>query len=304
MVEGGSSDAVALAVSFSDAGLETDLIEPDAATRERIAHFLKRDGVGASLSLRSEERDISYATRIVSEAGAAGARVFHTSFHKMPEGGVAIVPTPPASRRLIEICPGAEASEASLEAARGLVAATGRQVYVSTPGAGSTVFHLWRALVQTAERLLLEGADPFETDEALGARGWDLGVFEAQDLIGSDRLLADRRAVGAPVCPVHDRMVEEGRLGRAASVGWYRYPGGGGAVIDPLVEDLIREEAHFAGVVPVARSAEEVAEMLETMLRAEAEVVLGGGDVALILREGFGLPVSGQTEPAVLKDQL
>ncbi|MFK5997198.1 MAG: 3-hydroxyacyl-CoA dehydrogenase family protein [Rhodobacterales bacterium] len=48
--------------------------------------------------------------------------------------------------------------------------------------------------------------------------------------------------------PIADRMVEEGRLGKKSGVGWYRYPGGGGAVIDPLLEDMIIEESYFAKV--------------------------------------------------------
>jgi 3-hydroxyacyl-CoA dehydrogenase len=41
-------------------------------------------------------------------------------------------------------------------------------------------------------------------------------------------------------------MIELGKLGRKTSAGWYRYPGGGGKVEDPIVADLAIEEAHFA----------------------------------------------------------
>ena len=43
-------------------------------------------------------------------------------------------------------------------------------------------------------------------------------------------------------------------------MGWYRYPGGGGAVIDPLIEDLIVEEARFAGIRAVAMTPTQAAD--------------------------------------------
>lgn len=93
------------------------------------------------------------------------------------------------------------------------------------------------------EELLFEGSNPWELDEALEAGGMVQGPCAMQDLIGLDVIKAARTV---PFL-VADRMVAEGRVGRKVGVGWFRYPGGGGAVIDPLVEDLIREEAHFAG---------------------------------------------------------
>ncbi|MBY6048943.1 3-hydroxyacyl-CoA dehydrogenase family protein [Vannielia litorea] len=93
------------------------------------------------------------------------------------------------------------------------------------------------------EALLLEGSNPWELDEALEAGGMAQGPCAMQDQIGLDVIKSAR---SEPFL-VADRMVAEGRLGRKVGVGWFRYPGGGGAVIDPLVEDLIREEAHFAG---------------------------------------------------------
>lgn len=98
----------------------------------------------------------------------------------------------------------------------------------------------WRA----CERLLYRHTTPWELDEALLAWGYSLGPCEAQDLIGLDLVLTARE--GAVVTPVLPRMVAEGRLGKQFGWGYYRYPGGGGAVIDPLIEDLICEEAWFA----------------------------------------------------------
>lgn len=87
---------------------------------------------------------------------------------------------------------------------------------------------------------------PWELDEALTAVGFEIGPCEAQDLVGLEKVLLRRRTMGGPET-ILARMVAEGRQGKGAGWGYYRYPGGGGAVIDPLLEDLIDEEAHFAG---------------------------------------------------------
>lgn len=93
------------------------------------------------------------------------------------------------------------------------------------------------------EDLLFRHTTPWELDEALEACGFELGPCEAMDLLGLEKVLA--RCPDRPG-PVLRRMVAEGRMGKIGGVGFYRYPGGGGAVIDPLIEDLIREEAWFA----------------------------------------------------------
>ena len=109
------------------------------------------------------------------------------------------------------------------------------------------------------ERLMYHHTNPWELDEALSNWGYAMGPCEAQDLIGLDKVLA--RQPHRPV-PILGRMVSEGRLGKIGGVGYYRYPGGGGAVIDPLIEDLILEEAWFGKVSRKDCSEEElVAEM-------------------------------------------
>lgn len=95
----------------------------------------------------------------------------------------------------------------------------------------------------TGEALMFSHTNPWELDEALTDWGYEIGPCEAQDLFGLEKVLA--RHPDRPV-PILARMVAEGRMGKGGGVGYYRYPGGGGAVIDPLIEDLILEEAWFA----------------------------------------------------------
>lgn len=128
------------------------------------------------------------------------------------------------------------------------------------------------AFWQTAEHLLYHHTNPWELDEALVEWGYAIGPCEAQDLIGLDKILT--RAPARPT-PVLARMVAEGRMGKKGGVGFYRYPGGGGAVVDPLIEDLILEEAWFG---KVARSEMEDAALVAAM----------NGSIRTVLRQYDG----------------
>ncbi|MEP3278886.1 MAG: 3-hydroxyacyl-CoA dehydrogenase NAD-binding domain-containing protein [Stappiaceae bacterium] len=155
---------------------------------------------------------------------------------------------------------------------------------------------------EAAETLLIEGTNPWELDEAMVAFGYAMGPYEAQDLSGLDIAYANRRRQDTIRDPkrryvsISDRMVEEGRLGRKVGVGWYRYPGGGGKVIDPLIEDLVREEAYFAKVARRSFSDDQIRERLLLAMINEAADILSEGiaenaqAIDLVTVFGYGFP--------------
>ncbi|MCV3271760.1 3-hydroxyacyl-CoA dehydrogenase family protein [Roseobacter sinensis] len=147
-----------------------------------------------------------------------------------------------------------------------------------------------------ADQLLFEATTPWDLDAAMTDFGFETGVCAAQDIAGLDRVHARIRAAGETATPVLPRMVAEGRLGRTAGVGWYRYPGGGGLVIDPLVEDLLREEARFAGVSRRDLSDDIlIARLLLGLAKAALALLRAGADAALIDRvsqRALGFPAA------------
>lgn len=155
---------------------------------------------------------------------------------------------------------------------------------------------------EAADTLMMDGSNPWEIDEAMVAFGMAMGPYEAQDLSGLDIAFANRRRQDATrdrarrYIPISDRMVNEGRLGRKVGVGWYRYPGGGGKVMDPLVEDLAREEAWFAGVTRRRIDEAEIVERLILAMVNEAAAILSEGiassaaDIDLVTVLGYGFP--------------
>lgn len=147
------------------------------------------------------------------------------------------------------------------------------------------------AFWSAGEKLLFRHTNPWELDEALVDWGFGIGPCEAQDLVGLDLVL---RRQGAPVSPILSRMVAEGRLGKIGGVGFYRYPGRGGAVIDPLIEDLIREEAWFAKQERSELTHEEVLAQMLTALRETAHMLAGSamatGEIEKVLRAAVHFP--------------
>ena len=155
---------------------------------------------------------------------------------------------------------------------------------------------------EAADTVFLEGSSPWEIDEAMVDFGYPMGPYEAQDLSGLDIAHANRRRQDATrdpnrrYIPIADRMIELGKLGKKTSAGWYRYPGGGGKVEDPIVADLGIEEAHFAGVTRCDYSASDIQHrLLLAMINEAADILYEGiaasaADIDIVTVSGYGFP--------------
>lgn len=155
---------------------------------------------------------------------------------------------------------------------------------------------------EATDTVMMDGSNPWEIDEAMVEFGYPMGPYEMQDLSGLDIAYANRRRLDATrdparrYIPIADRMVEMGKLGRKTGVGWYRYPGGGPRVDDPVVEDLAIEEARFAKVTRRDFTPDEIRErMLIAMINEAAEILDEGiaqsaADIDLVTVAGYGFP--------------
>lgn len=155
---------------------------------------------------------------------------------------------------------------------------------------------------EAADTILLDAATPWDVDEAMVAFGYAMGPYEAQDLSGLDIAHANRRRQDATrdpkrrYIPIADRMIELGKLGKKVGAGWYRYPGGGGKVEDPIVADLALEEAHFAKITRCEYSEADITNRLLLAMINEAADILGEGiaasarDIDLVTVFGYGFP--------------
>ena len=155
---------------------------------------------------------------------------------------------------------------------------------------------------EAADTVFMDGSTPWEVDEAMVEFGYAMGPYEAQDLSGLDIAHANRRRQDATrdpnrrYIPIADRMVELGKLGKKTGAGWYRYPGGGGKVDDPIVADLALEECHFAGRTRTDYEGDEIRRRLLLAMINEAADILHEGiaqsaaDIDLVTVLGYGFP--------------
>ena len=309
VIVGSGAEAIAVASLGAKSGFDVVVVEEDTASAERFAVFLKQVGgeavqvtaaIGAlkSSEIVVEATDLPQAARLDLHRDIA-AEIPANALICCVDREVAVasplgncvgfhLAAPVHLRRLAEITPD---RQGNCEEAVALAKELGREAVICPRDSSLLSSELGRAWYAALEELQMRGAVPHEIDEALVAEGFAMGPHEAQDLVGTELAYADRRRRGDNSQLIADRMVEEGRLGKKVGVGWYRYPGGGGAVIDPLVEDLIREEAHFARVEQRNfRDAEIVAFLRHALTEAGRQTGAPSALLETVAIHGLGLP--------------
>lgn len=282
-VAGGSPLALALAVRAQAAGFDTVLIEGDPHDAQRSFDLLARAGVTLRVALGAPVADVVIDASGTGAHPAAGAAQHLSLAVGLPGPGRAVIDLSVPDLALAEVLEGSDPRALDVLARLGIPALC-VPVFIAAP--------LIAALEDAAEALVFDGSTPWEVDAVAEGAGFTLGPCAAQDLRGLDRAFARHKAQGSAM-PLIGRMVPEGRLGRAGGVGWYRYPGGGGRVIDPLIEDLAREEAYFAGHAVRAISPQDIRDRLLGALATAARRL--GADPALtarIVALAFGLTLT------------
>ena len=204
--------------------------------------------------------------------------------------------------KLLEIVQGAKSSDRAMATGYALAKRLGKvpvRAGVCDGFIGNRILARYR---EAADTVFMDGSTPWEVDDAMVEFGYAMGPYEAQDLSGLDIAYANRQRQAATrdpnrrYIPIADRMIELGKLGRKTSAGWYRYPGGGGKVEDPIVADLAIEEAHFSGITRTDYPSQEIRQRLVLAMINEAADILdagiaqSAGDIDLVTVFGYGFP--------------
>ena len=204
--------------------------------------------------------------------------------------------------KLLEIVRGAATSDQALAQGFLLARTLGKTPVLAGVCDGFIGNRILARYREAADTVFMDGSTPWEVDEAMVEFGYAMGPYEAQDLSGLDIAHANRRRQDATrdprrrYIPIADRMVELGKLGRKTGAGWYRYPGGGGRVDDPIVADLALEEAHLAGITRCDYSPDEIRRRLLLAMINEAAAIMEAGiaqsaaDIDLVTVLGYGFP--------------
>ena len=155
-----------------------------------------------------------------------------------------------------------------------------------------------------ADHMILDGATPYQIDDALEEFGFAMGPYAVSDLAGLDIGWAVRkrkRAEGldprARDVSFADRLCEQGHFGQKTGKGYYDYAAGPRSrVPNPDVPDLIAAERAEKGITARDYTAEEIVRRYMAAMVNEAAKVVGEGiarrplDVDMTLLFGYGFP--------------
>lgn len=166
---------------------------------------------------------------------------------------------------------------------------------------GNRILAVYRT---AADHMILDGASPFQIDDALEAFGFAMGPYAVGDLAGLDigwAVRKRRRAEGMDLrardVSFADKLCENGHFGQKTGKGYYIYEKGSRTrTPNPEVADHIAAERAEKGITPREFTAEDIVRRYMAAMVNEAAKVVGEGiarrplDVDMTLLFGYGFP--------------
>ncbi len=302
-----------------DAGLKRGLLTPAVASERRAAltvttDYMAAKDAGLAIEAAFESMEVKKTVLAALQAALRPDAVLatNTSYLDIDEMAAQLDDpsrlvglhffAPAHIMKLLEIVRGQATSDAALAVGFGLAKRLKKVPVLARVCDGFIGNRILARYREAADTVFMDGSTPWEVDEAMVDFGYAMGPYEAQDLSGLDIAHANRRRQDATrdparrYIPIADRMVELGKLGKKTGAGWYRYPGGGGKVEDPIVADLALEEAHFANRTRTDYDADTIRHRLVLAMINEAADILAEGiaeravDIDLVTVFGYGFP--------------
>jgi len=198
--------------------------------------------------------------------------------------------------RLLEVVRADKTSKPVLATVMGLAKQLGKIPVVSgvCPGfIGNRI--LFQRQVQ-ADKLISEGAMPWEVDEVIYDFGFPMGPFAMGDLAGLD--IGWEAVSSQGDTKLKDRLCELNRRGQKTGAGFYNYdPETRAKTPEPMVEELILEFSKKAGKTRRSISKEEILQRCIYPMINEGTRILDEGmsqrpsDIDVVWVNGYGWPV-------------
>jgi 3-hydroxyacyl-CoA dehydrogenase len=144
-----------------------------------------------------------------------------------------------------------------------------------------------------ADKLILEGALPWDVDRVLEAFGLPMGPFKMRDLAGMD---IGWNRTGSCSSTVREILCEQGRLGQKSRSGYYDYDAERRATPSAIAEEIVLQFAAQHGYVRRSVSDEEILERcLYPMVNEGARILADGiaeraSDIDMVWTTGYGWP--------------
>tara|TARA_B110000208_G_C11782784_1_gene434516 strand:- start:661 stop:1755 length:1095 start_codon:yes stop_codon:yes gene_type:complete len=209
---------------------------------------------------------------------------------------------------LLENVRGTCSSAETLATAMKLGKILGKKTVMAGNAFGFIGNRMVESYLREANYMLEEGALPADVDAPLRAFGMPMGPLQMSDLAGNDIGYSIRKDFGwddPATTPVPneryygalaDKLVEMGRLGQKAKMGWYDYSKGRAPVDDPAVEALIIAHSAEVGFERRAFGAQEILDRCLLPLINEGYKCIEEGiaqraeDVDVVYLYGYGFP--------------
>jgi 3-hydroxyacyl-CoA dehydrogenase len=145
-----------------------------------------------------------------------------------------------------------------------------------------------------AQKMVLEGAMPWDVDRVLYDFGFPMGPFAMSDLAGLDIGWVKEKSNGATI---RDVLCEQDRRGQKTGAGYYDYDENRVAKPSPVTEKVINDFIVKSGRNPRKISDEEILERcIYPMINEGAKILQEGkairaSDVDVVWVNGYGWPV-------------
>lgn len=145
-----------------------------------------------------------------------------------------------------------------------------------------------------AQKLVLEGAMPWDVDRVLYDFGFPMGPFAMSDLAGLDIGWSKEKSKGETI---RDQLCEMDRRGQKTSAGYYDYDENRNAKPSKVAEDIILAFAAKKGINRRTISDEEIIERCVYPMINEGAKILEEGkairasDIDIVWINGYGWPV-------------
>jgi 3-hydroxyacyl-CoA dehydrogenase len=197
--------------------------------------------------------------------------------------------------RLLEVVRGAKTGPSQLATAMELAKRIGKIAVVSGVCPGFIGNRMLGQRQAQAQRLILEGAKPWDVDRVLTRFGFPMGPFQMSDLAGLD--LGWRRETSKGES-IRDLLCERDRRGQKTSKGYYDYDAERVAAPSAEVEAIIAAFAERRGYRPRRVEDEEILErLLYPMINEGARILEEGiaqraSDIDVVWLNGYGWPAA------------
>jgi 3-hydroxyacyl-CoA dehydrogenase len=196
--------------------------------------------------------------------------------------------------RLLEVVRAQKTSKPVVATAMALGKTLGKLPVLVRVGHGFVGNRMLEPRQREANKLILEGALPWDVDRVIYDFGLPMGPFAMADLAGLDLGWRREESRGETI---RDRLCELDRRGQKTGAGFYDYDAARNAKPSPVVEQLILEFSKAQGIERRVISDQEILERcLYTLVNEGAKILeegiaLRASDIDLVWINGYGWPV-------------